>query len=543
MRNSVGDIESEIRSRLKAPVGSAVTAEMLLQAINDGYKDVASRAFCIEHEDTATTVSGSRLVSFNGHRVNFVERSEEIVTGGSSSSFTELAGPAIPQGSQALGYGDGVWVIKCLVSGLLAMYYSTDLVIWTPITGLNTSGGRSIRSITYGSAGFCAVGDPGNQPTLHGYVIWSTDGATWSESTINSYNRCFFAVAYGDGIYCAVGAHYSTLTGIYIATSSGGTWTDRTHSNPLQIELTAVAYGSGTFVAGGGDSSDVLTGYIEYSTDNGVTWTPATINGGAMRKIRGITWCGTAFVAVSGSGRTCRSTDGITWTRVDTPKTSYQLNSVTYNGVDVFAFGNADGTDAYVVKSSDAGLTWAEVTNPRNTTLYSSAFGDNQVVACGSTGADNDVYMISSTLTPTTSTSSNGALLKIRPENLGHISIKDNTPQYWFQWNNNIVIEPVPDDAYPLKLYVSDYPATELTSTTDYPDSLPEEFRTCVLDFSLYAVCLALQRWKQAAGYYNIYIRNLRARRQEYVTRRAEKCAIKQLPNNVVYQGGRPWGH
>ncbi|MFH1147972.1 MAG: hypothetical protein V1736_09745 [Pseudomonadota bacterium] len=68
----VDAMEALIRTRLMEPSTAILTSAIILQVINDAYKEVASRAFCIEHEDTVTTVVGDRLVPFNGYRVTKV---------------------------------------------------------------------------------------------------------------------------------------------------------------------------------------------------------------------------------------------------------------------------------------------------------------------------------------------------------------------------------------------------------------------------------------------------------------------------------------
>lgn len=161
------------------------------------------------------------------------------------------------------------------------------------------------------------------------------------------------------------------------------------------------------------------------------------------------------------------------------------------------------------------------------------------------------------------SETSNG-LLKVLPIGIGHISITDYAPRYWFQWGNYVVIEPVPDGIYSLKLFISDYPTTELTATTDYPTSLPPEFQPCIVDFACYVLSTKLKKWKQAARYYNLYIRNLKKRKKDYIDRKAEKRMLHQItgnvkgnilrkevdtrvlhsiPANVKYKGGHPWAH
>ncbi|KKR67597.1 MAG: hypothetical protein UU10_C0041G0014 [Parcubacteria group bacterium GW2011_GWF1_40_6] len=75
----VASMESIVRARLQTPAQANMDSVTILAALNDGYRDVASRAFCIEHEDTAYAVEGNRLVPFIGHRVTFVEY---VVVGG-----------------------------------------------------------------------------------------------------------------------------------------------------------------------------------------------------------------------------------------------------------------------------------------------------------------------------------------------------------------------------------------------------------------------------------------------------------------------------
>lgn len=68
----VDEMEALIRTVLKEPSQAFLTSAMILQAINDGYKDVALKALSVECEHVVNTVSGSRLIPFLGHRVNHV---------------------------------------------------------------------------------------------------------------------------------------------------------------------------------------------------------------------------------------------------------------------------------------------------------------------------------------------------------------------------------------------------------------------------------------------------------------------------------------
>ena len=68
----VDEMEALIRTILETPLQAHLSSAAILQAINDGYREVASRALCIEHEQTVHTIVGSRLIPFVGQRVNQV---------------------------------------------------------------------------------------------------------------------------------------------------------------------------------------------------------------------------------------------------------------------------------------------------------------------------------------------------------------------------------------------------------------------------------------------------------------------------------------
>lgn len=129
----------------------------------------------------------------------------------------------------------------------------------------------------------------------------------------------------------------------------------------------------------------------------------------------------------------------------------------------------------------------------------------------------------------------NAGLLRILPQSVGHIDLTGSSPQYWFQWGQYIVIEPVPDITYLLTLFVSDYPETELTLTTDFPDGLPDEFHSCAVDYACYVLALRMKKWKKAAKYYNLYVKNLKQRKKDYMDRRADRQKLHSMPDRVIY--------
>jgi hypothetical protein len=65
-------MEAFLRSEMNQSSVVLLTAADVLAALNDGEREVASRALCKEVEDTVVTDAGSCLVKFSGYRVNQV---------------------------------------------------------------------------------------------------------------------------------------------------------------------------------------------------------------------------------------------------------------------------------------------------------------------------------------------------------------------------------------------------------------------------------------------------------------------------------------
>jgi hypothetical protein len=538
----VDAMESLIRTTLEIPSQAHMSSATILQVINDGYKDVTSRAFCIENEDTVRMVTGNRIVPFTGHRVNYVE--SVYTTGiGSSAALAELTGPVLPQGTRSIAFGNGMWVVGGTKVGVATIYYSTDLSTWTEATiDSLPSGSAETDAILFDGTSFTAVGYPYNQG-FHGMILTSPDGINWTRRQPSLTLRMLQSLAYGNGVLVGGGVENSGLK-IYVATSTdhGATWVDRTYTPSVSYAtwLRGMAYGSGRFVAVGGNMIQ-NTRHISYSTDDGATWAEASSysSGSALRAVA---WTGTVFFAVGVDGKCMTSPTGDIWTEKTTPK-AVTLNTITVCGTDVICAGNNDGTDTYVIKTSDSGASFVELSAPHAYTLLGSTFANNQTVLTGTQDNHGTVYMLSSTYTPGTDYPAYGPLMKVQPENLGHIMAESSVPQYWFQWMDKVVVEPVPDAPYTLKLYTSDYPTTQLTLTTESPTSLPPEFQPCIVDFACYVLSLRLKKWSKASKYYNLYISNLKKRTQSYMDRKAEKRSLHTVPDTVTYSGGQPWAH
>jgi len=145
---------------------------------------------------------------------------------------------------------------------------SPDGSTWTSRT---MPGTETRFDVAHGADGnFVAVGnDSGGGDVL---IWYSTDGITWSENNIGVVaGASSNGVAYGNGVWVAVGRSDGTRPRIHTATSPSGTWTKRTPP-ALDEHLHSVAYGNGVWVAvGSGDPVNSIP-QIYTSIDDGVTW-------------------------------------------------------------------------------------------------------------------------------------------------------------------------------------------------------------------------------------------------------------------------------
>jgi len=169
-------------------------------------------------------------------------------------------------------------------------------------------------------------------------------------------------------------------------TPSGPQWTAVADSTFGTSNISAIAYANGKFVAGGAD------GKMAYSTD-GTTWT--AVDTGTLfdyveyettkkGSILAIAYGNGIFVAGGDSRKMATSADGTTWTAISksTPYPGYDcINAIAYgNGKFV-----ASGYDK--MATSTDGETWTAVANSTlNQWILAIAYGNGNFVAGNSNG-------------------------------------------------------------------------------------------------------------------------------------------------------------
>jgi surface protein len=224
-------------------------------------------------------------------------------------------------------------------------------------------------SVAYGNGLFVAVGNNG--------LMISLDGITWTN--INGIpNNIWLSVAYGNGLWVAVSYNGNVMT-----STDGTTWTLRTSA--AGNIWRSVAYGNGLWVA---VTADAVINSVMTSPD-GITWTSRT-------SASDNSWCSVAYgnglfvaTAWSGTGNSVMtSPDGINWTS----RTSAAANawmSVAY-GNGLWVAVAASGTGNRVMTSLD-GITWTIRTSAADNFWTSVAYGNGLWVAVALNGGGNRV--------------------------------------------------------------------------------------------------------------------------------------------------------
>ncbi len=127
----------------------------------------------------------------------------------------------------------------------------------------------------------------------------------------------------------------------------------------------------------------------------------------------------------------------------------------------------------------------------------------------------------------------------INPGSIGHTGLNNNQPQGWFQWGDFLYIDPIPSTRYLLIAYYSENPSIPVDSSLNTePKELPEEFKRCLLYFTISMVCIKLRRWGTMIEYYNKYMELLHATKTGYISKNIDARATHVAPDNVGVRNG-----
>jgi len=250
-----------------------------------------------------------------------------------------------PDNFQGLSYVNGIFFA---LSGL-GILTSTDGSTWGRQRGLSAA---EPREVAYGDGSFVAIAD--------GQFGVSTNGTNWSLGSLPG-GTSLGGIAFGNGTFV------TAAPGTLLGSSSGAQW-----NRLLGLEIISlfsdVAYGNGLFLAVGEDGTTL-------SSQDGVQWTPGScpITPG-LDPYPGLTFGQGAFVAVGDRGTIAASPDGVQW-NLCLSGVSAQLYSATYaNGL--FFVGGDGGT----LLTSGDGTNWTRRTTGVGTTLWDLAYGNGTLL-------------------------------------------------------------------------------------------------------------------------------------------------------------------
>ncbi len=222
----------------------------------------------------------------------------------------------------------------------------------------------SLFGVAYGGGLFVAVGSSGS-------IVTSPDGVAWTVRTSNTGND-LRGIAYGPGGFAATKININTP---YVTSPDGITWTPRgavypDNSAAITATYDCIASSGSRFVACGANANNVT-----FSTDGTTFRIPVASNilqvPGYPGNIIGLTYGASKFIGCGASGRIATSSDGTSWTVVvNTGDFNDNLRGVAADTAStVVAVG-----DSRVFRSTNGGASFTPATNPTSPTGNFAAF-------------------------------------------------------------------------------------------------------------------------------------------------------------------------
>ncbi len=130
-------------------------------------------------------------------------------------------------------------------------------------------------------------------------------------------------------------------------------------------------------------------------------------------------------------------------------------------------------------------------------------------------------------------------LQAITSKNLGHLPYNSITPQYWFQWGTDIIIDPKPTATYNLNLYVSQWPDYLMSDLDDEP-LVDLDFQILIIPYVLFKTYLRDKKFRTAAFCYQMYAAGINEIKARRIKRQKDHVAVISLPEMVArIKGGQ----
>lgn len=283
---------------------------------------------------------------------------------------------------------------------------AADNLSWTALNNPPLGSGQQINDVLYGGGRFVAV----SQGLNNRQIVTSVDGVRWTNTTNDLTTEAMVAVAYGGGVYIAVG------NGGVISRSTDGVNWSKVAPSPTSNSLTMVKYLNNKFWAVGVSgtvmsSADGLTwnvgvypdvtatntiididykdgkyavgdsnGKVYFSTTGGTgSWGSGTSLAPAQIQINYLANLNGIWFAIDANGKVYKSTDGSNWSSFTLAK---QVFGATYGNGTYVIYSQSGGS---VFTSTDAS-NWTEVSLPSGATWYGMTYGNGAFILVGNNG-------------------------------------------------------------------------------------------------------------------------------------------------------------
>lgn len=278
---------------------------------------------------------------------------------------------------RGVAYGNGIAVAvgqRPIGSGSIILSSSNGMD-WTQRFvggGITPDTTITFNDVTFGAGLFAAVGHDGSP------VVTSADGINWTVRRRTLGPEYLNGITYGDGKFVAVGYDSVVRRGSIFVSTDGINWTWLSAAaTGTTNELFDVAYGNGIYLAVGGASEPVLL----RSTD-ALTWTVQEAVFFEALGLRGIAFGQTNFVVVSDRRHHAYSSiDGLSWAVNSGSSGFLGPKRVSYGG-GTFVISCTYGE----ISTSVDGTSWQRRASPANTDLHDAAYATGTWILVGAHG-------------------------------------------------------------------------------------------------------------------------------------------------------------
>jgi hypothetical protein len=92
---NVTEMEAAIRVTLNEPTQTCISSAEVLNALNDGYKDIATKALCVESEATVPIETGMKVYQLNCIKAIYARVNNTVIKYSTSVSLSVSRMPTV----------------------------------------------------------------------------------------------------------------------------------------------------------------------------------------------------------------------------------------------------------------------------------------------------------------------------------------------------------------------------------------------------------------------------------------------------------------